>query len=422
MPIIDLLPNSDAKIIKYFSDAVGLFEPGTVSLKGLRFHDFNLYVYGLSNVVKRIGPYTFDPLKQSFIRTAISTIARNGQSITIENVERALEDAYYSYLNAPRKKYCCISYINIDKRSFPKRTINIEPNKIRIANYEKVNSYFNKPLPPKKFDINKAHKDLTELAFYEEFKKNCSVYSTFLMADVYGINEFDAGYSFGKIVDDFLAILNFAFQSGKISYVFGKPPEPVNFISPPNVFFIFSDSMEPLEDMKSSVITNGPCINLKNINRPNLIKDADNLIRQLNRKEPELRSHLLQCLQTYSDSLACYDTPFISSFKMWQVMELLSLKEYENNKYNSVKGFRLVSLKVVCDRILSLLKVQPPCLEEDILLHFKDRRNLGVHENYSLSHSETDFNMVKDIVDFALDEVISSKMASMDGLLLYYKK
>ena len=103
-------------------------------------------------------------------------------------------------------------------------------------------------------------------------------------------------------------------------------------------------------------------------------------------------------------------------------MEILSLKEYENKNPKKVTGYENVSLKKVCNRMRLLSKLQPPYLIEDILLHFKDRRNLGVHENYTLSHSETDYNMVKDIVDSALDEIIFGEIKTRKELLSFYKE
>jgi hypothetical protein len=102
-------------------------------------------------------------------------------------------------------------------------------------------------------------------------------------------------------------------------------------------------------------------------------------------------------------------------------MEILSLRGYENKNQKKVKGYKNVSLSAVCNRMRSLSKSQPFDLVEDILLHFKERRNLGVHENYFLSHSETDYNMVKDIVDSALDEVISGKIKTGAELVSYYR-
>jgi len=423
MTLIEISPNSDAKIIQYVSNAIGLFDTGTANISGFRIHEFNLILYGLSNIVKRIGPYTFEPQKQDIIWKAISKIAQGGQSITREIIEKALEDVYNLDINIQTHDYYCITYLNISRKSFRKRIIKIGPNAIYIKGYNYIKKFFGEPNPTStEFDIEKTHRYLDEYSFKEEFDKNCPVDSTFLITKISGTTPFSAGNAFVRLINEYLAILNYKYQIGRIGYHFGKPPEPVNFVSAPNAFFIFSDSMQPLEHMKNSETDDEPCINLQNIDRPNFVRDVDKLIRQLNQKEPELRSHLLSCLQTYNDSLENYDIPFISSFKLWQVMELLSLKEYESRNRGNITGFRSVSLTGVCNRMLLLLKIQPPCLEEDILLHFKDRRNLGVHENYTLSHSETDFNMVKDIVDGALDGIIFGEIQTMGELVSFYRR
>ena len=127
-----------SKILKFVNKAISLFEPNSTELKNENIHEFDKYIYALSNFISIKKDFNED---QSIIKCAI--YKSNGLSLQLDKFEELLYDAKEEIFRKSKEKYYTVFPLKIKYPSLKKKHFILLGKKITVRSYNYVQKEFN---------------------------------------------------------------------------------------------------------------------------------------------------------------------------------------------------------------------------------------------------------------------------------------
>lgn len=395
---ISIKKNKENKVLKFVTKAISLFKPNSNALTGRNIHEFDQYVYALSNLIKIQGIKNFNDA-QSIIRSAIKK-SKNYSPLTLNDLKNSLEEARREALEKPQEKYYFVIPLKIKYNSINKRHFALLDTKIKVCSYNYIRKNFNY----EKLEV--------EAEYDKKIEESLKPSRTYFVIEGYAMDEYRAGHSaFGKF-ELLRSIINFIDQYWQLHYHFGEP-EPLSLIYPPKVFFAFDSNRTYLNKWMTDITYDSREIdfNSYNLKSSKVIERSEKLIKKINSlKKGGLRDRIIEAFYLHNNALDYYDKKWLSFLSFWQIFELIALSSEYDLKQDEV-----------CKRMLSLLDEKDPY--EDVFNVFKNKRNKFVHEGELRDFTENDINMIEGFAQLAIQFLIyeASNLKDINGLDFFYR-
>ena len=361
-----------SKIEKLVNKAISLFEPNSTVLENENIHEFNKYIYAISNLINIKNDFNED---QSIIQRAI--YKSNGLSLQLDRFEELLYEANEEIFRKPKEKYYTVFPLKIKYPSLKKIHFILLGKKIIVRSYNYVQKNFN-------------YKKLLEeeVIFEKEIKESLKSPLTYFIIEDYAINQYKASESAFESIELFRSIINFANQYGKIS-LFPSEPKPLSLIYPPKYFFSFDSNRTYLNFYKTDITFDSKIIDFNSSDLQRL-KWSEKLIKKIGSIDnEELGDIIIKAFYLHNDALDYYDKKWHSFLSFWQILELITLSEKDNLKQDET-----------CKRIVSLFKEKDPY--EDIIDVLRKKRNNFVHASKLKEFTSNDVTMIMGITQASL--------------------
>lgn len=395
---ISIKKNKENKVLKFVTKAISLFEPNSNARTGRNIHEFDQYVYALSNLIKIQGIKNFNDA-QSIIRSAIKK-SKNYSPLTLNDLKNSLEEARREALEKQQEKYYFVIPLKIKYNSINKRHFALLDTKIKVCSYNYIRKNFNY----EKLEV--------EAEYDKKIEESLKPSQTYFVIEGYAMDEYRAGHSaFGKF-ELLRSIINFIDQYWQLHYHFGEP-EPLSLIYPPKVFFAFDSNRTYLNKWMTDITYDSREIdfNSYNLKSSKVIERSEKLIKKINSlKKGGLRDRIIEAFYLHNNALDYYDKKWLCFLSFWQIFELIALSSEYNLKQDEV-----------CKRMLSLLNEKDTY--EDVFNVFKNKRNKFVHEGELGDFTENDINMIAGFAQLAIQFLIyeASNLKDINGLNFFYR-
>ena len=395
---ISIKKNKEEKVLKFVTKTISLFKPNSNELTGRNIHEFDQYVYALSNLIKIQGIKNFND-SQSIIRNAIQK-SKNCSPLTLNDFKNCLDEAGREALERPQEKYYFVFPLKIKYNSINKRLFRLLSTKIKVCSYNHIQKNFS-------YEKLKA-----EAEFDKKIEESLKPSLTYFIIEEYAIDKYRAGHSASDKFELLRSIINFVDQYWTLHYPF-EEPKPLSLIYPPKAFFAFDSNRTYLNKWMTDITYDSREIdfNSYNLKSSKVIERSEKLIKKINSlKEEGLRDFIIEAFYLHNNALDYYDKKWLSFLSFWQIFELIALSSEYNLKQDEV-----------CKRMLSLLNEKDPY--EDIIAVFKKKRNKFVHEGKLRDFTWNDINMIIGIAQSAIMFLIwnAQNLKNKEGLDFFYR-
>jgi len=360
--------NTD-KVMKYIQACIDLTDKGKtgIVLTGQNIFEFERSLFVLGRLINISSFSSNSALKRNIIKRAIGIVKDSGK-ITPSMVLKILEIERNNILETEHKKFIIAFQFIIREKYFSRKQITVDGIKFKVAS--KYNFFKNFENPAK------AMIGYTDVS--DSLKKNYLILYTDYLAPNYEM-------AFEEVKSRFevmRGLLNLALKYHKIMLFHIGRPTPNAVVRPPKFFLIYSDQKK----LQTFYYTLEQYIEPELTLEKNRLDFFYKLIRQYNqKKDSPIKRVFEDTVKLYVSSLDSYDGKY-ALLHLWQVLEILTLKDVEN-----------ISEKKVCQRVKSIYNYDT--LVSDIIDSLYEKRNSMVHGSIDVSIDDTDLQLLREIVE-----------------------
>lgn len=386
--------NKEDKVLEFANNAISLFEPNSIALKGLNFHYFDQYIYALSNLIKIQGFENFED-KRSLIRRAI--YESNGSLLNIEDFKNKLIDARREVLNKTKDLFYFIFPLKIKYESIKKVHFTLLNTKIKIRSYNYLKN---------NFDLDELM-DNAHVSSDEKITASLKSSLSYFVIEEKAIDVFKGSESASGTIELLRSIINFSYRYGMINLSYGEP-RPLSLIYPAKAFFAFDSNRKYIKTWKTVYAHDSHEVDFTkgNLKNKEVIKRTEKLIGKINSiHKNNFRNLIIATFQLHNDGLDQHYKSSLSFLNFWQIFESISLADKQ---------------KDVGKRMLSFFKEKDPYA--DMIEVFRQKRNKFVHEGKINDITANDINMIIEIAQQAMMFLINNEkqIKTIEGLQFFY--
>ena len=391
---ITIKKNKEDKVLEFANNAISLFEPNSTTLKGINFHNFDQYIYALSNLIN-IQDFKNFKDRRSLIIKAINK--SNGSPLNLVDFENNLINIRKEVLNKEKEIFYFVFPLKIKYKSIKKLHFKLLNTKINVRSYNYLRKHF-------------KLEELTEdpqLFRDEEIVSSLKPSLSFFIIEEKAIDFHKGSYSTFNKIELLRSIINFTYQYGTLHFSFDKP-KPLSLIYPPKVFFAFDSNRKYLENWKTVYTYASQEIDFTygNLRNKEVIKRTEKLIKKINSiNKGNFRNLIIATFFLHNDGLDHHYKPSLSFLNFWQIFESISLTSKQ---------------EYVSKRMLSLFKEKDPYT--DIIEVCRQKRHEFVPNGQINDIAANDINMIIGIAQQAMMFLIENEkqIKNIDGLNFFY--
>ena len=349
-------------------------------VKTIETFKLDIYLKILSQKVSLKNVTSLETKRNLLYRTFFTRLKFYKQQ-EIYNFRRALATELHNHLSQPIKDYWILLPLHVPKDQIGNaRSITVLNTKLLFRDWTYVY---------KRFELGKYFKDTRNHINDQEF--NFELNFTPVLVKNQGRGYVEAFNIAVQHFDLLRYLINFMYQFGIYTHLFGSTPKPLGMILPPPTFGIFSENGK-YEDF---LFTIGNYEDYKrNKVAPQVLKEVRKLALKLqgNTDENQTRSILIESIEKYGEALDTNQWRH-AFLLLWQILELITLQS--SGKTN---------MTVVKNRIINLLKQDP--MIRDLLNALYETRNLLVHRGeFQISQGFREVNLLKTITERSINSL-----------------
>ncbi|MHA1832446.1 MAG: hypothetical protein ACTSV7_00525, partial [Candidatus Baldrarchaeia archaeon] len=313
---------------------------------------------------------------------------------SISSFVKALETEIKQRERQIPRKFFVVFPLNVSYRTLKgKRHFVLGGTKLKTRSFMHVRNNFDFKRP---YDLLGQSRRSIEGSIYD---------FTYIIIETHARNQEDAFEIARQRVGLFRSLCNFVLSYGMITWQMGYP-RPLGRINPSKYMFIFNDERRFLDYWFSVGEFRYRLLRLKG----NELQDITKTVKAFEALKPnKLKNTLINCLTLYSYALDEIEPGYIF-LNLWQILELVALKEPSGVSLNKVK-----------DRIKAIFKDDPTV--SDVLDALFRKRNRLVHEGQLGSFSLRDVNQIKGIAEVCINFLFNhvNKLKNKAGLNDFYE-
>lgn len=354
---------AEQKFQKYLEEAIKLNEEGLTNGKIERFHNV---CYILTDLIEEGITHSWSLSKK------IENIIMNKRAHDISSLLKKLNEDVM--IEPSLNKYYFVTTMNVDLRTLERREYDLNKIKIKLVDYNSIESQFKISELFKKWHLNRPHQ-------VSEFFR----YSYFIAEIEASDNEsaFENGH---KIFETFRGLLNFAHFFDTMGYIYyGGIPEPrtLSILQPSKVFILYNENKEFLSD-RFTLGYFDYSINRFHTDRNQFLQSLISKVNDL--KECSLRERCLTLFRKYNDGLDgnVSGTLFL---EFWKIFELIALSDKTEGGLAEIK---------VANRISSIFSSSKDYeFAKDILYALCNKRNYIAHIGSLPEFDQNEINCIR---------------------------